>query len=165
MVVEDLERNVALCMANPANTAAEAVMAPIRPVRSWAYWTLSQVYSSLHLGLWLAPIVPDMLRAKLYEMVEKSDKRSRLKHLKEGLDLRGPVETLLYGAAIVAVIVNFSVTDGLTHPSSDPVALAIAFVLFMGLAIIKSVRKRGASAWPLIGLGLMVAIGAFVYTR
>ena len=70
-----------------------------------------------------------------------------------------------YGAAIVAVIVNFSVTDGLTHPSSDPVALAIAFALFMGLAIIKSVRKRGASAWPLIGLGVVIAIGAFVYAR
>lgn len=156
---------MALCTANLVITAVGEVMAPTRLVRSWAYWTLSQVYSSPRLGLWLVPIVPDMPRAKLYEMVEKSDQRARLKRLKKGLDLHGPVETLLYSAAIVAVIVNLSVTDGLTHPSSNPVALAIAFVLFMSLAIIKSVRKRGASAWPLIGLGVMIAIGAFVYAR
>jgi hypothetical protein len=36
MVVEDPERNVALCTANPANTVAEGVMELRRPVPSWA---------------------------------------------------------------------------------------------------------------------------------
>lgn len=77
--------------------------------------------------------------------------------------MSGPVETVLYVAAAIAVGTSLVVTHGLTRASGRPVALAIAFVLLMTLAIIKVSRRRGDRAWPLIVFAVAVAVMTFLW--
>lgn len=96
---------------------------------------------------------------------ESHTQKAMLKRIMAVLDLHGPVETVLYVAAAVAVGANLLAAHDLSRGDAHPVALAVAFLLLMTLAIIKVARSRSDRAWPLIAFAVVVAVMTFLWVR